>query len=67
MRSFTISAFFTEAKAHVAYQGISVKASGLSVAARVAVEELRRRPGIAGKHITEVRLTIKEASIAAKE
>lgn len=65
MKSFTVAVFFPEAKAHVAYQGITIPASDFGVAARLAIRELRRRPGIAGKHITEVRLTIKEVPIAS--
>lgn len=68
MRSFTVSGFFPEAKAHVAYQGTTVTASSMEVAARLAVVELRARPGIAGKHITEIRLTIKEVrDVASRE
>jgi len=62
LKSFTVTAFFPEVKpAHCAWQTGTVKASDLGVAAVRAIHELRSRPGVAGKHISEVRLTIKEA------
>jgi hypothetical protein len=59
MKSFTVTAFFPEAKAHLAYQSITINAGDLNVAVARGISRLRSRPGIAGKHITEVRLTIK--------
>ena len=59
MKSFSISAFFPEAKAHLAYQSCVSKAAEMSTAVSRGLDELRARPGIAGKRITEVRLTVK--------
>lgn len=66
MKSFTVIAFFPEAKAHCAWQTVTVPASDLGVAARLAIHQVRARPGVAGKHISEVRLTIKEAVAASR-
>jgi hypothetical protein len=60
MKSFAVSAFFPEVKpAHAAWQTCTMQGSDLGVAAVRALHEIRTRPGIAGKHITEVRLTVK--------
>ena len=61
MKSFTVTAFFPEAKAHLAWQSITLNAGDLNVAVSRGISRLRSRPGIAGKHITEVRLTVKLA------
>lgn len=67
MKSFIVTAFFPEVKpAHCAWQTITVPASDLGVAARLAIHQVRSRPGVAGKHISEVRLTIKEAVAASR-
>jgi hypothetical protein len=66
MKSFTIVAFFAEVKpAHEAYQTATVAAGDFTVAATRALHEIRSRPGIAGKRIREVRLTIKESAIVS--
>lgn len=61
VKSFTVTAFFPEAKAHLAWQSITLNAGDLNVAVSRGISRLRSRPGIAGKHITEVRLTVKLA------
>jgi hypothetical protein len=61
MRSFSISAFFPEVKpAHAAFQSCVSKASEMDIAVSRGLSELRARPGVNGKRISEVRLTIKE-------
>lgn len=60
MKSFTVTAFFPEVKAHLAFQSATVKACDFSTAAARAFNEIHARPGIAGKRITEVRLTVKQ-------
>ena len=60
MKSFSVSAFFPEVKAHLAFQSCIAKASDMNVAVSRAVLEIRDRPGIKGKRISEVRLTVKE-------
>lgn len=61
MRSFSITAYFPEVKpAHAAFQSCVSKASEMNVAVSRGLAELRTRPNVAGKHIREVRLTIKE-------
>lgn len=59
MKSFTVTAFFPEVKAHLAYQSATVKATGFSTAAARGFKEMHARPGIARKRITEVRLTVR--------
>lgn len=60
MKSFSVSAFFPEVKAHLAFQSCIAKANDMNVAVSRAVLEIRERPGIKGKRISEVRLTVKE-------
>lgn len=61
MKSFAVEAYFPEIKpAHCAFQSVVVRVSGMSVAARVAIEEIRRRPEMHGKRITVAKLTISE-------
>lgn len=68
MKSFTVTAFFPEVKpAHCAWQTVTVSAGDFAVAAVRALHEIRSRPGVAGKRISEVRLTIKEVDVAASE
>ena len=72
MKSFSISAFFPEVKpAHAAFQHCVAKASEMDIAAARGLRELRERPGIKGKRITEVNLKVKEinraADVAAQE
>jgi len=68
VRSFSISAFFPEVKAHLAFQSCTAKASDMSTAVSRGLEEIRERPGIKGKRISEVRLTVKELdAVAPKE
>lgn len=59
MKSFSVTAFFPEVKAHLAWQTVTVHAGSFDEAAARALKVLRARAGIAGKHITEVRVTIK--------
>jgi len=66
MKSFTVTAFFPEVKpAHCAWQTITVSAGEFAVAAGRALHEIRSRPGIAGKRIGELRLTIKESGVVS--
>jgi hypothetical protein len=68
MKLFTVTAFFPEVKpAHCAWQTITIEASDIAPVATRALRELRARPGVSGKHVSEVRLTIKEAGVALKE
>ncbi len=61
MRSFSISAYFPEVKpAHAAFQSCVSKASEMDIAISRGVAELRSRPGVKGKRISEVRITVKE-------
>jgi hypothetical protein len=64
MKSFIITAFFPEVKpAHEAWQTVVTTASDINVATARGIRALRSRPGVAGKHVSEVQLTIKEAGI----
>jgi len=67
MKSFTVVAFFPEVKAHLAWQTAVVSASDISIAAKLALQEVRCRPGVLGKHISEVRLTIRTSPVANPE
>ncbi|MBZ5700265.1 MAG: hypothetical protein LAN84_00300 [Acidobacteriia bacterium] len=68
MKKFIITAFFPEVKpAHAAWQTATVTASNVAVATSRALWELRERPGVAGKHVSEIRLTIKETDVASSE
>lgn len=69
MKSFVVEAYFPEVKpAHCAFQSVVVRVSGMNVAARVAIEEIRRRPEMRGKRITVAKLTISEVrGIASRE
>ncbi len=59
MRSFSISAFFPEVKpAHAAFQSYVSKASEMDIAVSRGVADLRARPGVKGKRITELRRRI---------
>jgi hypothetical protein len=61
MRSFSISAFFPEVKpAHAAFQSCVSKASEMNTAISRGLQQLRERPALKHKRITEVRLTVKE-------
>lgn len=61
MKSFSVSAYFPEVKpAHQAFQSCVGKGSMMSIAMARAVDEIRARPALKGKRISEVRLTIKE-------
>jgi hypothetical protein len=59
VKSFSITAFFPEVKAHLAWQTVTIHAGNFDVAASRGLKQIRARPGIAGKRITEVRVTIK--------
>jgi hypothetical protein len=68
MKSFVITAFFPEVKpAHAAWQTVTTTASDINVATARGMRALRSRPGVAGKKVSEVRLTIKETGVAAVE
>ena len=59
LRSFSISAFFPEVKpAHAAFQSYVSKASEMDIAVSRGVADLRARPGVKGKRITELRRCI---------
>jgi len=67
MKSFIVTAFFPEVKpAHAAWQTVVATASDITVATARGMREIRSRPGVAGKRVSEVRLTIKEASGVAE-
>lgn len=57
-KSYGVSGFFPECKAHKAEQGCTVRASTWEEAAQYGMEELRKRDGIKGHALTQVRLTI---------
>ena len=59
MKAFSVTAFFPEVKAHLAWQTVTVHAGNFEVAASRGLKQIRKRPGIAQKRITEVRVTIK--------
>jgi hypothetical protein len=62
MKVFTVTAFFPEVKpAHSAWQTVTVPAGDLAVAATRALHAIRRRPGVAGKRISVVQLTIRDS------
>jgi hypothetical protein len=61
VKSFIVTGFFPEVKAHLAWQTVTVHAGSLDVAASRGLKQIRARPGIAGKRITEVRVTIKQS------
>jgi hypothetical protein len=62
VKSFTVTAFFPEVKpAHNAWWTVTVTASDFTVAATRGLRKIRSYPGISGKHITEVRLTVKQS------
>ncbi len=69
MKSFAVEAYFPEVKpAHCAFHSVVVRVSGMSVAARVAIEEIRRRPEMRGKRVTIAKLTISEVrSVTSRE
>ena len=61
MRSFSIDAFYPEVKpAHLAFQSCVAKADDMRTAVARGIGVLRSRPGVKGKRIREVRLTVKE-------
>lgn len=61
MKSFSISAFFPEVKpAHAAFQSCITAGAEMSTAVSRGLHQLRDRPGVKGKQITEVRLIVKE-------
>jgi hypothetical protein len=59
VKSFSVTAFFPEVKAHLAWQSVTIHAGSFDVAASRGLKQIRSRPGIAGKRITEVRVTVK--------
>jgi hypothetical protein len=68
VRSFSVSAFFPEVKpAHAAFQSCVAKAAEMDTAVARGLADLRARPGVKGKRIREVRLTVKELDVAPSE
>ena len=68
MKSFSISAYFREVKpAHAAFQHCVATGDEMRTAVCRGLRELRERPGIKGKRITEVDLKVKEISVAIQE
>jgi hypothetical protein len=61
VKSFSVTAFFPEVKAHLAWQSVTIHAGSFDVAASRGLKQIRARPGIAGKRITEVRVTVKQS------
>jgi hypothetical protein len=59
MKAFSITAFFPEAKAHLAYQSTTKEAAEMETAVARGLHEIRKRDGIKGKQLSEVRLTVK--------
>jgi hypothetical protein len=59
MKAFSITAFFPEAKAHLAYQSTTSEAAEMETAVARGLQEMRKRDGIKGKQLSEVRLTVK--------
>lgn len=60
MKTFRVEAFFPEVKpAHVAWQSCEVKATDMHTAAARGLHELRERPGVRGKRISEVALKVR--------
>ena len=66
VKSFSVTAFFPEVKAHLAWQTAPVGAGGFDVAAGRGLKQLRARPGVDGKRINEVRVTIKPSETELK-
>jgi hypothetical protein len=66
MKSFSVTAFFPEVKAHLAWQTVTIHAGSFDVAASRGLKQIRARPGIAGKRITEVRVTVKQSDTELK-
>jgi|GEM_PF-2539881 len=61
MKAFAVTAFFPEVKpAHAAFQSCVSTAAQMSTAISRGLYEMRERPGLKGKRIHEVRLTVKE-------
>jgi hypothetical protein len=68
VKSFSISAYFPEVRpAHMAFQHCVAKGSEMGTAISRGLIELRDRPGVKGKRITEVRITVKEVAVATPE
>lgn len=66
MKRFSITAFFPELKpAHAAFQDCNFDASNMGQAAHRALLDIRARPALKGKRITEVRLTVKQIDVRA--
>jgi hypothetical protein len=59
MKAFSVTAFFPEVKAHLAYQSTTKEAAEMETAVSRALQEIRKRDGIKGKQLSEVRLTVK--------
>jgi hypothetical protein len=59
MKAFSVTAFFPEVKAHLAYQSATKEAAEMETAVARALQEIRKRDGIKGKQVSEVRLTVK--------
>lgn len=68
MKSFSISAYFPEVRpAHAAFQHCVASGDEMRTAICRGLRELRERPGIKGKRITEVNLKVKEITVATQE
>lgn len=68
MKSFIVTAFFPAVKpAHAAWQTVTVSAGNFAVAASRALHKIRARPGISGKRVSKVSLTIQESDVASSE
>lgn len=60
MKTYFVDAFFSELPSGRAEQSCSLEACSMGTAARRGLFILRQRPGIRGKRIKVVRLTIRE-------
>ena len=58
MKEYSIEGFFPQATAHLANQIVRVRANRFDIAAKRGLDQLRARPGIKGKQIRTVKLTI---------
>jgi len=58
MKEYTVEGFFPQAVAHAAEQLALVRANRFDIAAKRGLDQFRTRPGIKGKQIRTVKLTI---------
>lgn len=59
MKRFSVEGVFPEVKAHHYSQLCAVKAGSWEEAAKLGMKELRSRPGLKGKRIETIQLTIR--------